>query len=223
VLGDVDADPLERRLPGRAEGDQVGGRAAAGEHAGRLGRDATQLGQPPQRRPLEVVEGVVQVPLPPRHGNRGLGRNRGRRRPRRDEAEPTGHVDPTAVVHSVGQFPKDDIQTGTMLGQGPGRAGATRGVGADAIVRRCSRRPLQRREQRCQGVANAVNVRRVGLADRGVVRSHECRSTTQGDRQRAAPYRQSRCRPGGPAIGGALVGHPASTSIVTGTWLVMTS
>jgi hypothetical protein len=76
------------------------------------------------------------------------------------------------MVDGGGQVAKDRIQTGALLGQWFGGPGDTGGVGGDPTVGDRSRSLLQRRDQRSQRVAEAVDGGRIGLANVVVVRSH---------------------------------------------------
>jgi hypothetical protein len=56
ALRDVHADALKGRLPGRAHGEQVGGRTTARVDAERVARNVAQLREPAQGSLLEEAE-----------------------------------------------------------------------------------------------------------------------------------------------------------------------
>jgi hypothetical protein len=123
VLGDIQATPLERPLPGSPQRHQVRCRAATGKHPLVSRGDAAQLSHPVQRHPLKGVEGLHRIPLaarrrrqPRRHSRSG--------RPGRDEAAPARLTHPRTIRDDyLSQICHDGPDPATSLRQRHVQAG----------------------------------------------------------------------------------------------------
>jgi hypothetical protein len=190
ILGGVDSRPLEGRLAGRAEGDEVGGRATAREDARDAGREPAQLGEPAEAGLLEGVECVEEIALATGERNGGVGRDRRRRRAGRHEPPPSRRTDPRACEDDLPELVDGRSETDAILGQGAGLGrDRPRDVGGVGVGRVAIQVSPERRHQPGEGALDPREIGVVACVDGcGVLDDHPRMVNDSGRRvQRRGP------------------------------------